>query len=623
MKKLSLTFILWLLILSSPVVSLSAHSNSLNIAIMTVDPAYIEVFDKFFTDFDAQHPDISVTVDYYSDARYKRDINHWMENGSYDVLYWQGGERLVSLIEKQLLVPIDTLISKAHIENAYQANVLERVTQDNFVYALPMAQYSWGFYYNKAIFTQLSLSPPKTWPEFINVMLELKANDISPFIQPVDDSWPVGAWIDLLTLAAGSQPLHSNWVSDTPSNDPKDIEPLLNRANQVLGHDYFYAQGHAWKWTEGIPNVLRGQAAMVLLGQFAEGRIPASFSDRIGYFPLPLSPNIQISALELWVVPRITQKSPALVKLLEMLSDPEKSAQLAVSLDWLPVSNINTKTLPLSQREFTALNALTSATNHVSYFDRDVSRYYASAFESALIASIQQDDSSPLASFLSYPKPHQEELPPPQQNTITLGALSGVTGTHLVVKLFRQLYENIGYELDVNYVENEQALTRAYAQGLDGEFLRQSGYDEQYPDLIRLSESIGKGTFYLVCKTDDICSNDTARSEQKFATSINSAVGDWWENENQTELLHYSSSFAMWRDLFDGKVDGVFSPEFDILSQSNNLQNYKIVPVIEIELYHYIHKRHSDLVPLLDAELKRIKVEGTWDAILEQYRAEQ
>ncbi len=104
MKKLNLIRTFWLLVTCGPLLSFSAHSNSLNVAIMTVDPAYIEVFDKFFKDFEAQHSDLSIAIDYYSDARYKRDINHWMENGSYDLLYWQGGQRLSSLIDKQLLV---------------------------------------------------------------------------------------------------------------------------------------------------------------------------------------------------------------------------------------------------------------------------------------------------------------------------------------------------------------------------------------------------------------------------------------------------------------------------------------------------------------------------------------
>lgn len=546
-----------------------------------------------------------------------------MENGSYDLLYWQGGKRLSSLIDKQLLVPIDTLISKEHIEKTYQPNVINRVSQDNFIWALPMAQYSWGFYYNKAIFSELYLSPPQTWAEFITVVSALKASGISPLIQPIDGSWPVGAWIDLLMLAAGSKTLHENWVSDSPNYSQANIAPVVERANQVLGHNYFYAPEHVWKWTEGIPNVLRGQAAMVMLGQFAEGRIPYSLNDKIGYFPLPVKPNVQISALELWVVPRITQKSPALVKLLEMLADPIKSAELAVSLDLLPVSNVVTDELTLSQRESIALQALTSASSHVSYFDRDVSSQYASAFESAIISSLQQDSSAPLLSFLSDPRPTQPVISAPKDNVITLGALSGITGTHLIVKFFRQLYKNIGYELDVRYVESEQALTRAYAEGLDGEFLRQAGYDQQYSNLVQLQESVGSGNFFLVCETEAVCSNHNARKEQKIATSINSTVGDWWAKENNTELLHYSSSFAMWRDLFDGKIDAVFSPEFDILSQSNNLHDYQILPVIEIELYHYIHERHQEIIPLINSELKRVKNDGTWNAILESYRESQ
>jgi hypothetical protein len=48
-----------------------------------------------------------------------------------------------------------------------------------------------GAYYNKDIFSELGLEPPKTWEEFENVIVTLKDNGVTPFVTAGQDSWPL------------------------------------------------------------------------------------------------------------------------------------------------------------------------------------------------------------------------------------------------------------------------------------------------------------------------------------------------------------------------------------------------------------------------------------------------
>ena len=73
---------------------------------------------------------------------------------------------------------------------------------------------------------------------------------------------------------------------------------------QLFGKEWFFARDYPWRWQQAVSVVARGQAAMTIMGQFAESAIGEEMSPRLGFFPLPkISQKVQeVAPLEAFVM---------------------------------------------------------------------------------------------------------------------------------------------------------------------------------------------------------------------------------------------------------------------------------------------------------------------------------
>lgn len=149
-----------------------------------------------------------------SDAGIEDMINEWMEKEYPEVeLEWEcvdWGDRFESQMRGRLAsgdIP-DIMIGKAQDVKAYaktgqlgtisdecsakiKENALDSVTLDNKVYGLPYNFWYQGVIYNKDIFEQLGITPPKTTEEMNLAVARLKEEGIVPFAVHFQESWKV------------------------------------------------------------------------------------------------------------------------------------------------------------------------------------------------------------------------------------------------------------------------------------------------------------------------------------------------------------------------------------------------------------------------------------------------
>ncbi len=62
-------------------------------------------------------------------------------------------------------------------------------TKDGKIYAFSPDAWAGGFIYNKDIFAEIGVEPPKTWAEFTDILAKLQAKDIRPIIERSDWLW--------------------------------------------------------------------------------------------------------------------------------------------------------------------------------------------------------------------------------------------------------------------------------------------------------------------------------------------------------------------------------------------------------------------------------------------------
>lgn len=375
----------------------------LTVAVLTSDGSQIKAYSDIFDQYEALYPQIKIRLDFFDDIRYKQKLSGWLEQGKYDLLYWQAGKRLDRLVEQDLLQPIDSLIDRALLSKNLQPAVLAEVTSDNTVHALPFAHYPWGFYYNKAIFEAHNLQPPKSWQEFIALCHTLKLEGVFPLVQASDDHWPLLSWLDYLSLNVGGVSFRQEITNMSPLNKSQ-VKQLVELFSELLGNDFFFAPNHIWKWQQSISIVARKQAAMTLMGQFAESAILKELTDDIGYFAFPhLVPGeakIEVAPLEVWLVPKVSQHKKQVAPLLAFLLESQRNSSFALNLGWLPV---NTDTLPvteLSARMHTGYRQLQRAAQLVQYFDRDAAPEYALNVANGIAKSILINDAQPFKTSL-------------------------------------------------------------------------------------------------------------------------------------------------------------------------------------------------------------------------------
>jgi raffinose/stachyose/melibiose transport system substrate-binding protein len=354
MKKL---FVLFTLVLSG--VILTACNGTSDIREVELDvfmsfPRFQEQFDDYFDLFEAkmlEEENIDVTIN--------------LEMPSSDTAEQLLQARLASDDAPDLF----TLHAIAHIPDYYEAgyledlseadfvdtvydSVLEAVTYDGKVVALPLENLAWGYLYNKDIFTQYGLTPPQTLAEMETVVSTLNANGETPFVLAFQESW-IPQLMMALSLGGMINSEEPNFIENMNAGTGSyaDIDEVFGIIDLIManGTDKPFETGSA----AGSADFANGEAAMWVQGPWMSGSILEVNPDmNIGLAPLPVTNNpdttmINLStSTSLALSPTCEDKDVA-IKLLNFILDEEHSSDLFEELQFNPLSTVHDyQTLP-------------------------------------------------------------------------------------------------------------------------------------------------------------------------------------------------------------------------------------------------------------------------------------
>ncbi|WP_166425413.1 ABC transporter substrate-binding protein [Paraglaciecola sp. 20A4] len=597
-------------------------AQTLSVAVLTTSERQIDVYRQVFNDFEKQSSKFRIKLAFYNDKDFKRLLPSWLETGEYDLLYWQGGQRLRSLIAQDVIQPIDSLLPRAEFQKALQPAVLSSVTNKTGTYALPLAQYGWGFYYNKSVFKELNVHPPKTWSEFVALCQKIKGQGAVPLVQAVQESWPLLAWLDYLSIDVGGEAFRQQLINRSPVA-PKDAANLVSQFSQLLGKEWFFAPERSWTWQQVIKVVESKQAAMTLMGQFAEGVIDSKQSVNIGFFPFPKARKdnfSEVAPLELWVVPRSAQNKSQLTDLLRFLL--KNNTSMAVDLDSLPVTTDSVSQYIPSERMKISAESLAASETLVQFFDRDAEAKVALNAARSFAKSIYEDNSEPLVkgiingAKISYEmSPHMDTQQLPQ---LYFSSVTGLKETFFASNLMQDIYQKLGYHISVTRFATLNASLNSYRFGSDGELMRVDAYKKHTTSLVQIPEPIANISFYLVCKKLDMCSSSLPQGSDIFVTNESLVVKDW-ANENHVNLTRYDSIEALFTAFNQSESGLLVLGASEIIDNSPRLSESTYRTIITVPLYHYVHNKHKELVPLINNALKQYKTTEQYQMLKQRY----
>lgn len=372
----------------------------LNLAFLSSDTGHVGVVAELSDQFEQLNPDIKVVLNVYSDGAYKQRLLTAMQKGKLDVIYWQTGYRLSSLVEQGKLAAIKNHNTNTNLKQNLPDNFLQKVTYQDALFAVPFAQYSWGFYYNKSLFSELNLSPPKSWKEFIALSQTLKSNNVSPLVLANDREWEALGWIDYLALRFGGETLRQNLIKGPV--DGKAIRPLIDVLNFLIQQDLFYTPEHDWNWQQTLTLIKRKKVGMTLLGQFAEESPLLQNDKEIGYFPFPGVASVgAITPTGVFAIPSTSRVPDLAETFLAFVAQEQIQRQFAIQLGWLPVNLNGAEQLKVNERRRTSIKQILEAKTLVDYFDREAEPNWAISVNKALVRSIEKGDINYLRVLLS------------------------------------------------------------------------------------------------------------------------------------------------------------------------------------------------------------------------------
>ncbi|MGI8414941.1 MAG: ABC transporter substrate-binding protein [Nakamurella sp.] len=261
---------------------------------------------QYYTDKAAWKPDfeamnsmsqqdcgLSVNVTGYSDAnQYDAFIKQGFQTDQKPSLFtWHTGDQLKALVDQGLIADTSDLWKAAEAAGNVPQGLIDNYTYNGKQYCVPLNLAYWVMYYNKKIFADNNLQPPKTWADLMKIADTLVAKGIVPFHQMniiFDFAWFQG-------LLVGSNPTAYQGLETgkTKYTDPAVVNTMKTWYD-MENKKYFLDAG-----VQTDPQTLlkTGKTAMAYFGTFFTGQLTSvgMKSDKdYGVFALPsVDPSVK------------------------------------------------------------------------------------------------------------------------------------------------------------------------------------------------------------------------------------------------------------------------------------------------------------------------------------------
>lgn len=205
------------------------------------------------------------------------------------------------------------------------------------------------------------------------------------------------------------------------------------------------------------------------------------------------------------------------------------------------------------------------------------------------------------------------------QDRLTFTAIKGSSYTKYATEVMTEAYRRVGIEIEITPLPGTRALVTANnGDDADGELFRISGVEREYSNLlpIKIPLSLSYWQVYTIDKDFVV---DGWLSLKPYVIGVRNGIATTEYGTEGMNTIKVNSNEQLFELLEKGRVDVI------VLSKNNATKVLSNNPDIEVTLldnpveilpvYHYLHKKNSELVPLLTAVLDDMERDGTIEAI--------
>lgn len=329
----------------------NGNAKSVTLKMFIAQPRFKEHYDNYIAEFvkkEKADKNIDVTVQLEmptADNASQILKTRLASNDAPDIFALHAVNEIPSYYKAGYLEDLSSQPFAAKLLDSVKPSV---TTADGKVVALPLETLSWGYLYNKKIFSEQGLTPPATLTEMKTVIGKLKDKQITPFVLSYKESWIPQL---VLPLAVGGmvKTQDPDFVDKMNKDEGSftemksaifDIFDLINangtdKATEVGGDD-------------GAAAFAAGKGAMWLMGPwYAETILKSNPDLDFGVAPLPVSDDpaatlINLSASTSLALSPTSKNKEVALDFLNYVLDDQASNGLFQALKFNPVATVHT-----------------------------------------------------------------------------------------------------------------------------------------------------------------------------------------------------------------------------------------------------------------------------------------
>jgi len=184
-----------------------------------------------------------------------------------------------------------------------------------------------------------------------------------------------------------------------------------------------------------------------------------------------------------------------------------------------------------------------------------------------------------------------------------------------------QIYQNIGIDISISPLPAKRSQYLANSGGNDGEIMRIWTYGNENPNTIRVpTPYYYLETMPFVLKASKINIKKKDELANYRLTKIRGVKHTNNITQGMINIYEMSNTEEMFKLLLSGRVDIALTNTIDghLTLARLGYDSIKAMeqPLAVLPLYHYLHKDHELLVPLIDREIKRLRNSGALQRLI-------
>lgn len=304
---------------------------------------YVEWLDEVIANFEAENENIEVEVQKVSIDSYSQTVMTRFSSGDVPDLFSFAENDIADMVPSGYVMDLS---DSANIEN-YEEGMLDSLSLDGKVYALPISNDFMCVTYNKAVFKEAGITEvPKTWSDFLKVCKQIKEKEIAPIASGFSEQWVVNGTSQTVycqaVLANDGPALNDMVERNERFADVSQWQDVFTRLQDI--YPYMNSDPFGTDQNTCYSMLANGEAGMILNGTWTITNATAMNPDvELGIFALPVSENAEDNEMAMcpasaaYAVSAETKHPEEALKFLEYMTSPEAAALYAEKGAGLPI----------------------------------------------------------------------------------------------------------------------------------------------------------------------------------------------------------------------------------------------------------------------------------------------